>query len=207
MSDTLHIAKPGDSKEFSFARAISLLGVTPEAAATFLFDNRGDLPRSWKLWQDNWLAPHLAPNFIEAYECGSKFRINEVQAVDSLLDVNLSEQLRERSIVAGKPFFDGKDEMKGNKSWAKYADRVKKAQSPGHVSVIFALQSALYNLPLASALSAYIWFEFQSGLPKGVSHESLSELSTVFEEALIHVSTAVRENGVQTGGSGNLRVV
>ena len=107
MPDTLHIAEPGDSEEVSFARAISLLGVTPEVASTFLFDNRGDLPRAWKLWQDKWLAPHLAPNFVEAYECGSQFRINEVQAVDSLLDVKLSEQLRERSITAGKPFLQG----------------------------------------------------------------------------------------------------
>ena len=85
--------------------------------------------------------------------------------------------------------------------------RVEKGQSPGHVSVIFALQSALYHLPLASALSAYIWFEFQSGLPRELSRESLSELSTVFEEALVHVATAVRESGGPTGGSGNLRVV
>lgn len=207
MPDTLHIAEPGDFEEVSLARAISLLGVTPEVAATFLFDNRGDLPRAWQLWQNKWLAPHLAPNFVEAYECGSQFRINEVQAVDSLLDVNLTEQLRERSIAAGKPFLEGKDEMKGNKDWIKYVDRVEKGQSPGHVSVIFALQSALYHLPLASALSAYIWFEFQSGLPKNLSRESLSELSTVFEEALVHVSTAVKENGGQESSSGNLRVI
>ena len=75
------------------------------------------------------------------------------------------------------------------------------------ISVIFALQSALYHLPLASALSAYIWFEFQSGLPRELSGESLSKLSSVFEKALVHVAIAVREHGGQTDGSGTIRVV
>jgi len=207
MSDALHIAEPGDTEEVSLARAIALLGVTPECAATFLFDDRGDLPNAWQIWQDEWLSPHLAPNFVEAYECGSQFRIDEVQAIDCMLDVNLTEQVRERSIAAGKPFLEGKAEMRGNKDWVKYSERVEKGQSPGHVSVIFALQSALYHLPLASALSAYIWFEFQSGLPRELSRESLFELSTVFEEALVHVSTVVKENGGQSSGPGNLRVV
>ncbi|MEC8826010.1 MAG: urease accessory UreF family protein [Verrucomicrobiota bacterium] len=207
MSDALHIAEPGDAQEVSLARAIALLGVTPGSAATFLFDNRGDLPGAWQIWQDQCLEPHLGPNFVEAYECGSQFRIDEVQAIDCLLDVKLTDQVRERSIAAGKPFLEGKEEMKGNKDWVKYNERVGKGHSPGHISVIFALQSALYHLPLASALSAYIWFEFQSGLPRELSRESLSELSTVFEKALVHVATAVREHGGQTDGSGTFRVV
>ena len=198
MSDALHIAEPGDAQEVSLARAIALLGVTPGSAATFLFDNRGDLPGAWQIWQDQCLEPHLGPNFVEAYECGSQFRIDEVQAIDCLLDVKLTDQVRERSIAAGKPFL---------KDWVKYNERVGKGHSPGHISVIFALQSALYHLPLASALSAYIWFEFQSGLPRELSRESLSELSTVFEKALVHVATAVREHGGQTDGSGTFRVV
>ena len=53
MSDTLHIAEPGDAQEVSLARAIALIGVTPEPAATFLFDDRGDLPGAWQIWQDH----------------------------------------------------------------------------------------------------------------------------------------------------------
>ncbi len=205
MPDTLHLAEQGDSEEVSLARAIALLGVTPELPATFLFDDRGHLPAAWQLWQDNWLAPHLAPAFVEAYQCGTQYRIDEVQAIDTLLDIQLNQPIRERSKLASAAFLEGKSEMQANREWTKFVDRVSNGKSPGHVCIVFALQSALYHLPLASALSAYIWFEFQSGLPKEISRESLSELSSVFEEALVHVAAAVRENGGNTSGS--LRVV
>tara|TARA_R110000850_G_scaffold272584_3_gene407866 strand:- start:4002 stop:4628 length:627 start_codon:yes stop_codon:yes gene_type:complete len=208
MPDTLHIAEPGDTEEVSLARAVALLGVTPDSPATFLFDGRGDLPSAWKLWQETWLAPHLAPSFVEAYECGVQYWLDEIQAIDTLLDLDLTDQVRERSKQAAAAFLEGKSEMQANREWSKFADRVAKGETPGHVSVVFALQSALYHLPLASALSAYIWFEFQSGMPKEVSRESLSELSSLFEEALVHVSVAVRKhNSENSGGSSSLRVV
>lgn len=194
MPDTLHIAETGDSAEVSFARAISLLGVSPETPATFFFDERGYLPTAWQLWQDQWLGPHLAQNFVDAFHCGSDFRIHELQAIDTLLDIQLTESVRERSKEAAIPFLEGKEEMRANREWTRFADRIASGETPGHVCVVFALQSALYRLPLASALSAYIWFEFRSGLPRDLSRESLSELSSVFEEALVYVSAVVQNS-------------
>jgi hypothetical protein len=201
MPDTLHVAEPGDTEEVSLARAIALLGVTPEVPATFLFDGRGFLPAAWKLWQENWLIPHLAPAFVESYQCGVQCRLDEVQAIDTLLDVALTEPIRDRSKQAAEAFLEGKSEIQAKREWTRFADRIAKGESPGHVPVIFALQSALFHLPLASALSAYIWFEFQSGLPRELSRESLSELSSVFEEALVHVAAIVKANGGESFGN------
>jgi DNA gyrase/topoisomerase IV subunit A len=47
----------------------------------------------------------------------------------------------------------------------RVSGKIAAGDSPGHLVTVFALQTALYHLPLASALAAYAWFELESGLP------------------------------------------
>ena len=130
MPDTLHIAEPGDTEEVSLARAVALLGVTPDSPATFLFDGRGDLPSAWKLWQETWLAPHLAPSFVEAYECGVQYWLDEIQAIDTLLDLDLTDQVRERSKQAAAAFLEGKSEMQANREGRNARARQRSFRAP-----------------------------------------------------------------------------
>lgn len=96
--------------------------------------------------------------------------------------------------------------MRANPGWERFSERIARADTPGHVTVVFALQSALYNLSLAPALTAYAWFEFQSGLPKNDLSEGESD--TIFASVLPHVPVALRgEKGDDTDGSGHLRAI
>jgi hypothetical protein len=101
--------------------------------------------------------------------------------------------------------------MRANHEWRRFSEKVARGDSPGHVTTLFALQCALYHLPVGPALSAYVWFELESGLPltgyrdrKGTS----SEVLAVFRIALPHVAVALRgDQGENAGESPQLRAI
>ncbi|MEX2577619.1 MAG: hypothetical protein WD342_01065 [Verrucomicrobiales bacterium] len=206
MSDSLHIADPGNSEGFSLAHFVSHLGITPGRPATFLCREPGDLESAWRLWQETFFAPRLAPAFVDTYLCGTEFRLDEIQAVDTLLDAGMPDAARRRSLETAFAFLEGKEEMRANSEWKRFAGRVARGETPGHATILFALQSALYHLPLASALTAYAWFEFQSGRP---GRSSATEVGNViFESVIPLVQVALRgKNGDAAGGSGQLRAI
>ena len=211
MPDTLHIADADDAGGFALARLISQLGVHPGSPATFLWDDRGDLSAAWTIWLDNWFAPHLVGAFLEVYRCAASYHLDGIEAADTLLDAALTESLRSRSLKVASAFLDGKSEMRANREWQRFADRIARGEARGHTTTLFALQSALYHLPLGPALSAYAWFELESGLPRTGYRDkagSADEVLSVFRTALPHVSVALRgdrdENG---GGSSHLRAI
>ena len=114
----------------------------------------------------------------------------------------LNEALRTRSLIAAEAFLKGKSEMRAHREWRRFVDRVAEGHSPGHTTTLFALQCALYHLPLSSALSAYVWFELESGLPKSRPGRgersyrdkpgSAEEVLNVFRTALPHVAVALQ---------------
>lgn len=208
MSDSIYLAEPGDEEEVSLSRFISLLGVTPGAAATFAPAEGIPLSRAWDNWRENWFRPHLAPAFVESYLCGIASRIDEVQSIDSLLDPAMPDEMAERSRAAAKAFLEGKTEMRGNREWLRYAERIETGETPGHVAIVFALQSALFHLPLPSALSAYSWFEFRSRAGKGIPPEATEEEKMVFATILPDVGVAVSGKSDDSGdGPGTLRAI
>ncbi len=216
MPDTLHLADPDDAGGFALARLISQLGVHPDSPATFVWDERGDLAAAWAIWLEKWFVPQLTGTFVEVYRCAAAFHLKEIEVADLRLDAALTEGLRTRSLKVARAFLGGKSEMRANREWQRFADRVAGGHSPGHTTTLFALQCALYHLPLGPALSAYAWFELESGLPRSGYRDkpgSAEEVLAVFRSALPHVAVALQgdrdENGGESsaGGPSQLRAI
>lgn len=207
MPDALHLADPDDAEGFALARLISQLGVHPESPATFVWDDRGDLARAWSLWLENLFVPHLSGIFVEVYLCAAAFRLKEIAAADNRLDAVLTESLRARSLKVAKSFLEGKSEMRANREWQRFVDRISRGEVAGHTTTLFALQCALYHLPLGPALSAYAWFELECGLPRHSGGDgyrdrpgSAAEVLAVFRTALPHVAVALQGDRDETSG-------
>lgn len=205
MPDSLHLADADDVGGFALARLISQLGVKPESPATFVWDDRGDLAAAWTIWLEKWFVPHLSGSFVEVYRRAAAFQLEEIEAADRQLDAALTESLRARSLKVARAFLEGKSERRAHREWQRFTDRVALGHSPGHATTLFALQCALYHLPLGPALSAYAWFELESGLPRSGSGSgdhgirdyrnkagSAEEVLTVFRLALPHVAVALQ---------------
>ncbi|MDF1659815.1 MAG: hypothetical protein P1U58_19535 [Verrucomicrobiales bacterium] len=208
MSDTFYSATSSDAEGINLSRFISLLGIAPTTSATFSPNPGAPLESAWKTWQETRFVPHYAPAFIRTFGAAMKLRIETIVSADLALDSELPEAARKKSLSAGRPFLEGKTEMKGHREWIRFAERVEKNQSPGHLCVLFALQSALYHLPLSSALEAFVSFEFQSRSGKFPFAEMTAEENLVFSSVLPRIPLAVRSNSEEIDGeSGKLRAI
>lgn len=187
------VAGPLDLEGVSLARAVSRLGVVASSPATFFWDESASLSESWNAWLETWFAPVLAPAFASLHRLAGAMRPDEIVAGDLALDRALPAPLRLRSLSAAKPFLAGKDEMRAHRVWSRVSARIAAGESPGHLATLFALQTALYHLPLASALAAYVWFELESGLPHAHRDHAgtAAEALALFAAALPQVRLAM----------------
>ncbi|NLT69424.1 MAG: hypothetical protein GXX91_01855 [Verrucomicrobiaceae bacterium] len=202
MPDTLHLADADDVGGFALARLISQLGVSPQSPATFAWNDRGNLAAAWTIWLEKWFAPHLSACFVEVYHRAAASLVEEIEAADRRLDAALTDSLRSRSLQVAGAFLEGKSERRAHRQWQRFVERIASGHTPGHTTTLFALQCALYHLPLGSALSAYAWFELESALPPSGSGGgerdyrdkagSAEEVLAAYRLALPHVAVALR---------------
>lgn len=202
MSGLLHLAEDGEDERL-FSRFVSLLGTTIVAAGTFRPVPGTDLATAWRDWVEGTFRPVLAPAFIEAFDHALAERIVELKEVDLLVEKSLSSEIAEASRAAARGFLDGKDEMRANRGWRRYAAAIEAQEAPGHLVIVFALQAALFHLSLGAALEAYAWFEFRSRRGPGVPPRADEAEQAIFAVILPEVAVAVgRESGDPSGASG-----
>jgi len=211
MPGTFHLAASGELEGLALSRLVSRLGVDSTHPCTFAWDGRGSLSTEWTRWLSDWFSPVLAPAFAKVHRLAGEVRPTEIASIDRELDRSLGERERRSSLEAATAFLDGKSSMRGHREWARFAERVAAGDTPGHAATLFALQTALYHLPLASALAAYAWFELESGLPRDGYRErpgSADETLAAFSAAIPHVQVAIAENhGEFSDGAPSLRAI
>lgn len=208
MSDTLHLAPESDSDGFDLSQFVSLLGIEPRTSGTFFPASGAPLGSAWEIWQETLFLPVLLPVFLEVHAAISMQQTERAIECDKALDALLPPTMQGRSKEAGIPFLEGKTEMRGNREWTQFSERVLANESPGHLAVLFAAQTALYHLALPAALAAYADFEFRSREEKFPFAELSEEETKIFETVLPRIPLALRSNSRETGeGEGMLRVI
>lgn len=151
---------------------ISVMGVNGAEGGVFSFHfeegrDAADLvefKKQWVGWLGEMFRDQLSDTFMEVYAASAEMRIERVVKLDKRLDQRLNAGEGERSRRAGAWFLEGKNEMRRAPQWQKYARCVEQGKCPGHVVTTFALQASLYHLPLLSALTSYVYFEWRAGI-------------------------------------------
>lgn len=213
MSGTFRSAAPDELDGLALARLVSRLGVEIHASCTFVYHEGDDLPKAWDRWLRDCFSPLLAPAFAEIHRLAGEMRIERIVELDRKLDQSLDRIPRTNSLVAARAFLEGKSEMRANREWSRFAQSVADGKAPGHAPVLFALQTALYHLPLASALAAYVWFELESGLPRTAGYRdrtgSGEEALALFSAALpqVRVAMAADRGDFADDGQPRLRAI
>ncbi|MEM7601560.1 MAG: hypothetical protein AAF357_09115 [Verrucomicrobiota bacterium] len=208
MSDTLYLAPEPDEDGLGLSRFISLLGIELKHRSTFSPAPGAPLDHAWSVWQETLFLPHFAPAFVQAFNATSTLQIDEAVKADLKIDAALPAAIRQSSLLAGRPFLEGKSEMRGHREWIRFAERVEQGQSPGHVCVLFAAQSALYHLPLPAAVSAFACFEFQARHATFPFKEMPEDEKQVFSTILKLIPLAVKDKSTENdAGDGTLHAI
>lgn len=210
MSDTFHAAASDELDGLSLARFVSRLGVEAVSPATFRWDGVGSPDLCVDRWIERTFAPILAPSLITVHRLATAYRLDEIAAIDHRVDKSLEAPAKARSLAAAAAFLEGKSEMKANRQWTRFADLVANGTTPGHTPTLFALQAALYHLPLVPTLAAYSWFELESGLPRPYRDlaGTREEVLRLFTATLPHVRVAMeRDRDEFANGLPHLRAI
>lgn len=162
MGDVLRIQPLGEFDPIGLAHTISRIGIPVIADVTFQWHD-GILQNAWESWLERLFLPILAPHFSTVHRLGGEGKAQEIRSLDLELSKHLSAHETERSCLAGARFLDTKSGIRAERVWTRFVESVRCDQCPGHLPTFFALQTALFQLPLASALATYAWFELESG--------------------------------------------
>jgi len=172
-SEAIYLVEGGEEfGEWERAVGISVMGVGIGGGGVFCFDlgkrggslGREGFKEQWIEWLRTTFRDQVSEVFVKVFLASTEMRIDRIVELDNGLDSRLGSGERQRSREAGQRFLEGKAGMQRAPQWRKYAHHVGQGECPGHVATVFALQAALYHLPLLSALSAYVYFEWHSAV-------------------------------------------
>lgn len=189
-SDSIYLVNGGEGfGEVERAIGISVMGVGCEGGGIFSLlceSNEGvedfeGFKKMWMKWLQESFQGQLSEVFLKVYMASSEMRIDRIVALDNELEDCLSTEGRIRSREAGTWFLEGKNEIQRAPQWQKYDRSVNLGQCPGHVVTVFALQAALYHLPLLAALTSYVYFEWCTGIRAFGKKERLGNIDTSAE--------------------------
>jgi len=169
-NDAIYLAAYGASvieDETLRAVGISQLGVEGPAAATFrpvatAVKNQADLV--WSIWLEGTFCSRLGPVFVKVYEACNEMRIDDVFVIDREIDGLLSLEERTASLEASESYREGKQQIQQLPQWDRMVVAMENEETPGHLPTLFAIQCAVFGLPLLSALVAYTYFEWHLGM-------------------------------------------
>ncbi len=191
MPDTFYLADEDDPEVVLFADFVALLGITPVYPGSFFKEDTSDLGGAWDSWRKNWFAPHLGPAFARVYQLATAQKVKEVAEIDRDLETHFAASFSAKSKTAALAFLEGKSKMQANREWQRLTRLIEKEETPGHLTTLFAFQSALFHLPLASALRSYARYEFHCGRTS-FTRLAPDEENLIFQRILPDVAVAVK---------------
>jgi len=161
----IYPAEWADNREQLRADAIARLGAADaREPATFLPSGPGAVcGADWRRWLADPFEAWLGKAFVEIYWAAARMQSERIAALDHEVGKRLDPAARDRSRLAAMPWLEGRTTVQRQPQWVKYLRAQAIGEVPGHVTTIFALQAALFHLPLLPALTAYAIFEGMNG--------------------------------------------
>ena len=159
----LYLVGPTDNREIDRAIQISLLGAEAvESPATFLPEPEADFKQEWDRWSNGLFRKTIIPEFVGVYTATREMRHLEISRLDASLDADIPSPPGKRSLAAARIFLDRKADVRHMPQWVKFEDRIAAGSSAGHLATLFAIQSALFHVPVFPALISYAWLEWRA---------------------------------------------
>ncbi len=161
------VAGPRDPE---FARVLRTADPGPalDGPLTFLPPSAAapaDWLRAWNTWREGTLTAVLAPVLLEVVALAVRGCVREILAADRALDAALApDDARSRSVAAGRRLLARLAVSRGERSLSRFQQWAAAGEMPAHFPTIYAVQHALFHLPLRLLVPAYAYCEWSSAM-------------------------------------------
>lgn len=116
----------------------------------------------WSHWAVETFGPHLLEVMLHAMNATRADHTRDVLACDAHLAGVFAPDVVLRLRRAGHAMLGRMDGMRGSRSALKFRAAAVRGETPGLFPVVFALQSAVYNVPARASLLAYARLEWRA---------------------------------------------
>ena len=166
--NSIYAAALGDVSEIQRGIEITFLGVEIHDFQEGTFSGPPEL-KAWSNWIEIWFEPVILPAFREIYEAAAAMKHREIADLDRGLSQLFTAEMTGHSTDAAQAFRGSKAEVRHMDPWVRFEKKLEAGETPGHLPTLFALQSALFNVPINSALISYGLAEWLGAKPNAKS--------------------------------------
>ena len=154
----LFSATAAGPSDLEFARVLRIADPDSALAGPLTFLPAG----SWQAWREQVLIPIFAPALLQVAADAARGCAREVLALDRALDAALSPDARTRGQAAGRRLLARLASSRGERCLSKFQQWVSGDEMPAHFPTIYAVQHALFHLPLRLLVPAYAYWEWSA---------------------------------------------
>lgn len=116
----------------------------------------------WTHWAAETFGPHLLDAMLHVMNSTRADHTRDLLALDAHLAGTFAPDIVLRLRRAGHAMLGRMDGMRGSRSALKFRAAAVRGETPGLFPIVFALQSAIYNVPARPALLAYARLEWRA---------------------------------------------
>tara|TARA_R110002096_G_scaffold316010_12_gene510386 strand:+ start:15386 stop:16063 length:678 start_codon:yes stop_codon:yes gene_type:complete len=140
---------------------IALMAAVPTQAILFQPVGTKCWGGQWVKWIDGRFSKYVAPHLVRSRQVAAT-GIRELAAEDQTFSEKLDRECSERSLAAGLALLTRHEGARHLGEIAKFGEKIENGVCPGHAPTVFALQCAIFNVPAAPALIAYLFLEWRT---------------------------------------------
>jgi hypothetical protein len=155
-----------DDSQIELLRAVMLChpGWERLATATFVADINSSC--SWLHWKERVFVPVLLSGMQRAQLAATAGDWRSLAICDKAIDAALAPDLAGASRAAGAALLENYSAPKSERLWMRYRSLQRSGEVPGHLAVVCAVRAVAFHLSLWAMVSAYLFLEAKTGLPR-----------------------------------------
>ncbi len=158
---SIYLTESGLPEELWRAVEIALMAAEPTQPILFEPLANKNWGGQWVKWVDGEFTQRIAPHLIRARQAAAA-GVRELAAEDRAFSEFLDRETTDRSLTAGLALLTRNLGARHLSEVAKFGQKIENGISPGHAPSVFALHCALFNVPAAPLLVAYLFLEWRT---------------------------------------------
>ena len=142
-------------------RVAKLCAPCLDSMGSLTFHGDPTSPADLHCWRDSVWTPRIS-QALEKAHAACKIGSRELIEIDRELDLSLAGPLAKTHRVAGRQLATQFTAPASEPALLKFLDAVKRNETPGHFTVVFAARASVFHIPLPMTRAALVFLEMRS---------------------------------------------
>lgn len=117
-------------------------------------------------WMTDIFLKSILPAIRDAYLLASTGGLREIAQMDVAMSETITTAMSEKLAGLGRAILLEQIPPRGERLLARFAEKVRSNETPGHFPIVFAMRAVAFHIPLRQAIAAYLYLESRGACPE-----------------------------------------